>query len=104
MVFLAVIGGFVGVVALVVLSTLFRGYALSVLWGWFMVPTLGLPHLSVVQAIGIAMVVSFLTHKDTSDLQKKEEGTGAAIARGVVLVVLYPLIALGFGWVVHQYM
>ena len=55
MVFIAILGGFVGIVALMVLSTLFRGYALSVLWGWFMVPTLGLPHLSVVQALGISL-------------------------------------------------
>jgi hypothetical protein len=82
MVFLAILGGFVGIVALVVLSTLLRGYALSVLWGWFMVPTLGLPHLSVAQAIGIAIVVSFLTYQDHSDLQKKEESNGETIARG----------------------
>lgn len=104
MVFLAVIGEFVGIVALLVLSSLLRGYTLSVLWGWFMVPTLGLPHLSVVQAIGIAMVVSFLTYHDTSDIPKKERSTGEAIASGVSLAVLYPLIALLFGWVVHQYM
>jgi len=69
-----------------------------------MVPTLGLPHLSVVQAIGIAMVVSFLTYHDTSDIPKKERSVGKAIAAGVAFVVMYPLIALLFGWVVHQYM
>ncbi len=104
MVLLAVLGGFVGIVALLVLSSLLRGYAFSVLWGWFMVPTLGLPHLSVAQAIGIAMVVSFLTYHDTSNIPKKEESAGATIARGVSFAVAYPLLALLIGWVVHQYM
>ena len=89
-------------VALFVFTSLFRGYILSVLWGWFMVPTLGLPRLSVVQAIGIAIVVSFLTHQDTSYIPKKERKRSGWESLGVV--ILYPLIALLFGWVVHQYM
>ena len=51
------------------------GWALSVLWGWFLVPTLGLPDLSFIQATGIAIIVEFLTyqHIDTQprDADKK---------------------------------
>ena len=104
MVFLTILGGFVGFAALIVFSSLFRGYALSVLWGWFMVPTLHLPPLGVVQAIGIAMVVGFLTHQDTSDIPKKERGMGEVIATAVAVAVLYPLLALLIGSVVHHYM
>ena len=34
MVFLTILGGFVGFVVLIVFSSLLRGYALSVLWVW----------------------------------------------------------------------
>lgn len=48
----------VGVVALLILSSVLNGWVLSILWGWFLVPTLKLPPLTVVQAIGIAMVIT----------------------------------------------
>lgn len=103
MMFLTILGGFVGVVAMMVISSLLRGYALSVLWGWFMVPTLGLPALSVVQAIGIAIVISFLTYQ-YNDCQKKEKSFGETVGQASVMAVVYPLGALLFGWVIHQFM
>jgi hypothetical protein len=33
-------------------AAVFNGYALSILWGWFVVPTFGVPALTVVQAHG----------------------------------------------------
>ena len=50
------------IAGIMVVSCLLRGWVLSILWRWFMVPTLGLPALSVPQAIGIALVVGMLTH------------------------------------------
>src|SRR6185295_1738836 len=38
---LAIFGGIVGLGVLLVFSSIFNGYALSVLWGWFVVPTFG---------------------------------------------------------------
>lgn len=103
MVLLTILGGFVGVVALLVVSALLRGYVLSILWGWFMVPTLGLPQLSVVQAIGIAIVVSFLTHQ-VNDYEEKERTGGEKITRAVAMAVLIPFFALLFGYIAHQFM
>jgi len=51
------------IAGIMVVSCLLRGWVLSILWRWFMVPTLGLPALSVPQAIGIALVVGMLTHQ-----------------------------------------
>jgi len=42
--------------------------ALSVLWGWFLVPVFNLPPPSVAQAIGIALVVTCRTNHQKLDL------------------------------------
>ena len=100
---LAVLGGIVGVGFLMVFSSIFNGYALSVLWGWFVVPTFGAPALGVVPAIGVAMVVSYLTYQ-THDCKKEETTFGETIAKGTMMVVLKPSFALFFGWIVHLFM
>jgi hypothetical protein len=86
-------------IVIAALSTMWNGYALSILWGWFIVPTFEAPVLSVGYAIGIAMVVSYLTnHNDPFKNQDEEwkERFSKAIAYGLIK----PAIALLFGWVV----
>ncbi len=100
---LAVLGGIVGVGILMVGSSIFNGYALSVLWGWFVVPVFGAPALGIVPAIGIAMVVSYLTYQ-THDCKKEEKSFGKTIAEGTVIAILKPSFALLFGWIVHLFM
>lgn len=100
---LAIFGGIVGFVLLMTVSAIFNGYALSVLWGWFVVPTFGAPQLSIVAAIGIAMVVSYLTHQVNS-CQKEKKKFSEELAGGVTLALLRPSFALLFGWIVHLFM
>lgn len=103
MVVMAAFGGFVGVLALLVLSSMWKGYVLTVLWAWFVVPTFGLPALAIAPAIGLAMVVSFLTHQ--RDASKEPEGDfSARMAKSVAHALVMPALVLGIGWVVHQFM
>lgn len=102
--FLVFLGAIFGVTGLLVLTTILRGYVLSIMWGWFMVPTLGLPKLSIVQAIGIAAVISFLTYQDNSGTVKKQRSASEAFTEALVIAACYPLVVLLFGWVVHLYM
>ena len=95
---LVVIGGVVGMFALLALSALWKGYVLTVLWGWFVVPTFGLPALALVPAMGLSLVVSFLTYQHNATTQSK--GTGEATAHAALM----PLFVLGIGWAVHQFM
>ena len=100
---LVVLSGIIGVGILMVFSSIFNGYALSVLWGWFIVPTFGAPSLDVVPAIGISMVVSYLTYQIHSS-EEEEIPFGAKITRGVTVAIMKPLLALFFGWIVHLFM
>lgn len=83
-------------------GVMWSGFALSILWGWFFVPALGAPALSVPNAIGVALVVSYMTH------QYKETKTSDADGwDGVIGIVAYaatkPAFALLAGWIVKQW-
>ncbi len=85
-------------------SMWFNGYALAVLWAWFIVPTFGCVSLTIPAAIGVAMTVSYLTHRitreDAEDKRTFTEKLGWAIA----VAVTKPSIALMFGFVVKSFM
>jgi len=85
------------VLALMVVAYLLDGVALKLLWGWFLVPTLGFPAISLVQAIGISIVIGFMTqqHIPRDEDEKKEL---------YVYVFLTPILAIVIGWIVHLFM
>jgi putative flippase GtrA len=85
------------------LNSMWSGYVLSILWGWFIAPTFGLPALSVVAAIGVAIVVSYLTNQIHPDGDKKKEWS-KKFSEMIGYGIGRPLFALGFGWVVHLFM
>jgi hypothetical protein len=105
----AVLSRIFSVVFLMIFASIFNGYVLSVLWGWFVVPTFGAPTLGVAPAIGIALVVGYMTHQMRDrifrDEDKKEEPNFRQImARGTAFAILKPSNALFFGWIVHLFM
>ncbi len=98
------------------LSSLVHGWALAKLWGWFVVKTFPtLPVLTVLQAIGISLVVSVFfssTHmalasiknavvgRDTDDFLEKML---KAIGNSFVSMTLSAM-AVGIGWIWLQLM
>lgn len=88
---------FLGVTVLLAVAAIFNGWVLSILWGWFFVPILGLPVIGVAQAIGIAIVVGYLTHQR----RKTQEGDHA---EEVAYIVAQPLFALLAGYIVKSFM
>jgi hypothetical protein len=88
---------FFGVMGLLALAATFNGWVLSILWGWFFVPILGLPALGVAQAIGISTVVGYLTHQH----RKTPEGEEA---EAFAYIAAQPLFALLIGYIVKSFM
>lgn len=85
-----------------IVSVLLRGWALAILWGWFVVPIFELPSLTIAEAIGISMIMSFLTH--TTELKTDDQKTGDYIVRTVSLAIMHPIFAVLAGLVVVQFM
>ena len=76
-----------------------NGYALHVLWSWFVVPTLGVREISTVQAAGLLMIYSFVVSKP-----HKPDGRTLmeVVMGGIAHQVTVPLITLGLGWILRH--
>jgi len=90
---------FTGFIGLMVMSSIINGFVLTKLWAWFMVPAFGLPQLSIPIAIGVSMVVKYLTYQKPPE--SKDENNVNKIGEALGFVIFYPLITLFIGWVVH---
>lgn len=117
MVFLLYIPSYMLAVALT------QAYVLMHLWAWFVVPTFHLPALSLPLAIGMRLVLGFLTplgmphpRKDDKEEErdkappKDPEGRRRAGVRAVwivaslhLLAIAAPLAWLAVGWIIKSY-
>lgn len=86
-----------------IIGPIWSGYVLSVLWFWFIVPSLHAPAISVVAAIGIAFVVRMLVPQSSSE-SNKEKSFAESIGTLLGASLLYPAVGLAFGAVVHMFM
>lgn len=84
-------------IGLTVLAATLEGFALTVLWGWFIVPAFGVPALRIPYAIGLALVVGMLTHRVRSDNDKPD--TVTVLAHGLVM----PFVYIAIGWIVRLF-
>ncbi len=73
---------------------LLRAWALSWLWQWYIVPSLGAPPLRTVYAFGIALTVNAMLQPSTND-KRKGESKGVSIATAF----FSPIVALLIGWI-----
>jgi len=94
--------GCLGIGVVMVVGSVFGGWALSIMWGWFIVPLFGLPGLSVPYAIGLSLTLNYLIANNDTGRNKDEDKTEAAIYATIVAFVK-PLFILLFGWVVLQF-
>jgi hypothetical protein len=77
----------------IVVASVLNGFTLTVLWDWFIVPTFHLASLTIPQAIGLGMVISFLTYSANS--KDGEVDWKVSLAR-------YPII-LGIGYIIQLF-
>ena len=94
--------GVIGFIAVSFLNYILNGFALTVLWGWFIVPVFGLPVLAIVPAIGLVLVVGFLTHRVTKKSDSKS--TSDMLVEALIASLLNPLVFLLIGWIVTLFL
>lgn len=92
--------GCIGTLALLgcalTVATIMNG---SMLCKWFITPVFGAPSLSILQAIGVAMVLSLLTPGLQSKTNKRKDYTDL-IVQYVGKIILYLIIVVAIGWLV----
>jgi len=89
-------------VALIV-GALLNGWVLTKLWAWFVAPVFGVQTLTLIPAIGLSLVVAYLTHQQRKNNNKGKDTT-TLIAENIGEIVVYPLFVLLVSWVVVQFM
>ena len=88
-------------------SYLYIGFVFSRLWAWFIVPVFNLPALTVMQAVGINIVVGLLTSGYPKNEFKIKDGqlvevNGVdAVSGRIVWIFLYVSFVWGIGWCWH---
>lgn len=88
-----------------VYNTLLLGWAVSKLWIWFIVPVFHLPVLSIPAAIGLALIVKFLTEDIDLNKQEGEERPWEhKLLLGFMVGTFRPLMALFVGWIIQMWM
>ena len=96
-------GKFIGLIVMIPGMVIFNGFALMMLWGWFVAPLFKAPEMPLVNAIGFAIVVRLLTVTQ-SDLKLgiAKESDAQYFAR-LGYSIVYIAMALGFGWIVADF-
>jgi hypothetical protein len=92
----------IGFTAVSLLGYILNGFALTVMWGWFIVPVFELPALAIVPAIGLALVAGFLTHQPME--QRTDQLISDTLLDSLVFSVLRPLEFLFIGWIVSLFL
>ncbi len=78
------------------LFALWRGYAISLLWGWFVAPTFGLSPLSIHAAIGLMLVMGAIK---SVDYQRDDREASEKLGWSLAIGILGPGLMIGTGWV-----
>ncbi len=101
LVILMSIGTLAAVSVMAVPAAILRGWALHLLWLWFMVPIFHLPVLGVVQAIGVGLVVTTFSPPGGGDCQKSKDYKWWT---PLLSAFIGPLIGVGIGYIVKGYL
>lgn len=100
----------VSFLAFVAITPIWRGYVFCVLWGWFIVSTLGAPALSVPAAMGITALAHFgMGNQSTREaIDTLKARTPKKDAPSIWMLLWGSLsssvVTLGIGWVIHKFM
>src|SRR5690606_38361726 len=86
-----------------IFSSVAYGFVLSVLWGWFIVPVFEIPDISILQAIGLSMVVGFLTYQHIESDKKSDRSLTESVIYMLMLAIIRPAIVLFIGYIVHLF-
>lgn len=100
---MAITGLVVLVIALFVVAPIVSGLALSILWGWFVVPVFSLPSLSIPAAIGLTLTLQVLIRIDYDEKRYANAEIGEVIGVIASKAFFAPLMVLAFGWLVKQF-
>jgi len=86
---------------LLVPAMIWRGFVLSIIWNWFMVPIFNLPSLGIAAAIGVALVIQVFNGIEIeNNLDTEAESEAKLVIAAIVKLFFAPLVMLFVAWMV----
>ena len=85
-------------ILLAIPASIANAYALSVVWGWFIVSTFGLPEISIPVALGIALIATILKSNSGNSTEFNEE-----LFVKIITATITPFMYIGIGYVYLQF-
>ncbi len=82
-----------GTICALVLVPVLRGFVLTLLWKWFVVPVFHVPLLRIPEALGVALIITFLTYGERKESPPKE------FSSRMVFTAISALVVLGLGYI-----
>lgn len=99
---LQVLGGFAAIVISLAYGALVSGWAMSMIWGWFVTPVFALPALTILQAYGLMLVARLFQYLPATE--KKEGKTfGQIIGAGMAKNTAVAFLVVGVGYIVKAF-
>ena len=80
---------------------LWWSFVLSYLWIWFIVPVTGLRSISVVEALGLALVINYLTYRRKASESVRDR---KAVVDSMIHDFTVPMEALSLGYIVSLFL
>jgi hypothetical protein len=103
--FLAYLVGAIGVFAVTAIFATYGFFASAFvgmhLWNWFAVSTFGLPAITMLQSLGIGLVLSFYTYQYVSPTSDDERELSSKVT-SIVALCLRPWMILLVGYFIHR--
>jgi len=85
--------------AISIIPIIIKGYVLSILWGWFIVPKFGAPPLGVAWAIGVSAILAVALPRPQAMKTLESDNWGLSM----FVSTFYPLFGLLVGWIAHLF-
>lgn len=95
---------FIGFVAFIIVSAIFGGWVLTILWKWFIVSTFNAPSLGIAQGIGLSLTIGFLTNKYKPTESQSKKSFSENLTEGFIGAIIQPSLVLLFGWIVKMFL
>lgn len=94
--------GFVVTVIATPFLIAYRGYVLSLLWNWFIVPVFGLRHITLALAVGLSTVLVLFRRFERQDEPKDAAEFNRRMWEPLVDTIIHLSLALMVGWAAHN--
>jgi hypothetical protein len=85
---------------MVIPATLYGGWVLQTLWGWFVVPTFHFAPLTIWTAIGLRLILTLTTHQMRETKPENTKGVARVFGECISAAFAWPSLLLFIGWMV----